>query len=58
MSQDNTMVCTCTVTNLSFCPKNSYTVYAIACPSLIKEPQHYREAVADPGWREAMDKEI
>jgi len=22
------------------------------------EPQHYREAATDPGWQEAMDKEI
>jgi len=58
MTQDNTTVCCCTVTNLSFCPKKSYIVHVAACSSFIEEPQHYREAVSDPGWREAMEKEI
>ena len=58
LTKDSTVVCTCTVTNLSLYPNSQYTVCASLGSAVVQEPQHYKDAVNDPGWREAMDKEI
>ena len=57
-TQGLTDACCCTLTNMSLYPRASYGVSAAANMAPIVEPHNFWEAVTDPGWREAMDKEI
>jgi len=53
----NTSIC-CTLTNPTVYPRDSAEVHLAATPPSIVEPQSYWEAANDPGWQEAMDKEL
>jgi len=44
--------------NLSICPNVTYVATASIQSFSVVEPHSYLKAVSDPGWREAMDKEI
>jgi len=54
----NIHTCCCTLTNLTVCPRDSAEVHLAASPPSIIEPQNYWEAASDPGWQEAMAKEL
>ena len=50
--------CCCTLTNLSMHPKVAYGATVMTNPHSIVEPKSYWEAASNPGWKEAMDKEL
>ena len=50
--------CCCTLTNLSVWPKIAQGAAVTSTDLAITEPQSYWEAASDPGWKEAMDREL
>ena len=57
-THSNTCICCCTLTNLAVGSSNSAAVHVAAGSPSIVEPQSYLEAAKDPGWQEAMDREL
>jgi len=57
-TNDNTSMCCCTLTNFSVYSEYNFGVTVAVAHFPIVEPQDYWEAATDPGWQEAMDKEI
>jgi len=57
-THNSSLFCCCTLTNMSICSKDNTQVAIVAHSYSIKEPHDYWEAASDPGWTEAMNKEL